>query len=143
MQILEIRVGRYKVGAILKTRASGFAKCPVMDDLEAVEAQQRASRNRMYAHFETVSRYGLSGLNSDQFHQIDPANGIYELIAGRLRTLFFSTESGQYVVCTNVFVKKTQKTPIRELNLAVAAAKQFRDAQKMNQVTWVEDYEQN
>ena len=113
-----------------------------MDDLEAVEAQQRAARNRMYAHFETVSRHGLQGLNSDQFHQIDPENGIYELIAGRLRTLFFSTESGQYIVCTNVFVKKTKKTPERELNRAVIVAKQFRSAQKLNQVTWVDDYEQ-
>ncbi|WP_395059457.1 type II toxin-antitoxin system RelE/ParE family toxin [Polaromonas sp.] len=127
---------------MLKIRGSGAVSCPVKDDLDGVEAQLKASSYRMYAHFDMVSRHGLNGLNSDQFHQIDRVNGIYELIAGRLRTLFFSTESGQYIICTNVFVKKTKKTPEKELTRAVAMAKQFFAAQKLNQVTWIEDDEQ-
>ena len=68
----------------------------------------------MLALFESVAAGGLSNLTSQQFHQVDKAHGIYELIAGRLRVLFFNTESGRIIICTHLFMKQGQKTPDSE-----------------------------
>lgn len=56
--------------------------------------------------------------NVELSHKI--AGDIWELIAGRLRVLWFYDE-GRTVVCTHGFVKRTKKTPTGEIERAQQA----------------------
>jgi len=55
------------------------------------------------------------------------AGEIWELIAGRLRVLWFYDE-GRVIVCTHGFVKRTRKTPTSEIDRAQAAYREYRAA---------------
>lgn len=79
---------------------------------------------------------GPRALNAAQAHQVDASQKIYELIAGGVRVLYFQGESGQVVICTHMFLKKTQKTPPKEVARAVRAKKDYQQAAKAGQVEW-------
>ncbi len=82
---------------------------------------------------------GPRALNAAQAHQVDANDKIYELIAGGLRVLYFLGESGQVVICTHLFLKKSQKTPPREVARAVRAKKEYELATKAGLVEWREE----
>jgi hypothetical protein len=119
MKVLEVRSGRFRVGAVVKERASGAMECELLDAFERLESKEEASGDRLLILFETVAADGLSALSSSQFHLVDKEHGIYEFIAGRLRVLFFKGASGQMVICTHLFMKKGQKTPDEEKTRAI------------------------
>lgn len=56
--------------------------------------------------------------NVDVSHKI--SGEIWELIAGRLRVLWFYDE-GRLIVCSHGFVKRTRKTPASEIDRAQAS----------------------
>ena len=112
-----------------------------MDDFENIEATYEASRNRLLAYFMQVAAAGPQALNTAQCHQVDANHKIYEFIAGKLRVLFFQGATGRVVVCTHMFLKKTQKTPDKEVNKAIRARKDYEQAEKLGLVEWREDYE--
>jgi phage-related protein len=60
---------------------------------------------------------------------------IYEFRAGRLRVPFFKLESGKVVLCTHVFLKKTQKTSKTDVLKAVRWKKTYENA---GEVEWME-----
>ena len=125
MKILEIESGRCPVGAVVRERGSGARECELLGALESLETCEEASGDRLLALFELVAADGLSALNSQQFHLVDSKHGIYEFIAGRLRVLFFKGKSGQLVICTRLFMKKSQKTPDDEKEKAVKLKKRY------------------
>ena len=125
MKILEIESGRCPVGAVVRERGSGALECELLGALESLETCEEASGDRLLALFELVAADGLSALNSQQFHLVDSKHGIYEFIAGRLRVLFFKGKSGQLVICTHLFMKKSQKTPDDEKEKAVKLKKRY------------------
>ncbi|MDP3229516.1 MAG: type II toxin-antitoxin system RelE/ParE family toxin [Acidovorax sp.] len=104
-----------------------------------MEATYEASRNRLLEYFKQVAGAGPQALNTAQCHQVDPSNKIYEFIAGKLRVLFFQSSTGNVVVCTHMFLKKTQKTPSKELTKAVKARKDYEQAEKAGLVEWREE----
>ena len=65
--------------------------------------------------------------NVEVSHKI--AGEICELIAGRIRVLWFYDE-GQVVICSHGFVKRTQKTPRSEIDRAQEACNAYRTAKK-------------
>ncbi len=65
--------------------------------------------------------------NVETSHKI--AGEVWELIAGRLRVLWFYDE-GRLVVCSHGFVKRTRKTPAGEIERAHAACAAYRAAKK-------------
>lgn len=73
--------------------------------------------------------------NVEMSHKI--AGEIWELIAGRLRVLWFYDE-GRLVVCSHGFVKRTRKTPAAEIDRAQAAYREYRAAKRRGTLT-VED----
>lgn len=123
MKVLEVRSGRFRVGAVVKERSSGDKECELLAAFDRLEANEEASGDRLLNLFDQVAADGLSALNSHQFHLVDQEHGIYEFIAGRLRVLFFKGASGQMVICTHLFMKKGQKTPDEEKNRAVKLKK--------------------
>lgn len=69
--------------------------------------------------------------NVEISHKI--AGEIWELIAGRLRVLWFY-EAGRVVVCTSGFIKRTRKTPSSEIERAQAAFEAYQAAKKFGRI---------
>lgn len=136
MKILSIQKARFQVGAVVREKGDGSLVCSLIDDFNDIEAAYEASRNRLLAYFEQVARGGPQALNTAQCHQIDANEKIYEFIAGQLRVLFFQGATGNVVICSHMFLKKTQKTPPKEVSKAVRAKKEYEQADKAGLVEW-------
>lgn len=136
MKILSIQKAKFQVGAVVHEKGDGSLVCSLIDDFNDIEATYEASRNRILEYFKCVAGGGLQALNSAQCHQVDASNKIYEFISGRLRVLFFQGSTGNVVICTHMFLKKTQKTPPIEVKKAIKARKEYEQADKSGLVEW-------
>jgi phage-related protein len=96
----------------------------VDEEIEALPADMRARLVRLGAIIEAV---GFQGLPADTVKHLE--DKLWELRiggkAGIARTIYV-TASGQRVVIVRAFVKKTQKTPKHELELARQRAKEVK-----------------
>ncbi|WP_230180684.1 type II toxin-antitoxin system RelE/ParE family toxin [Aquabacterium sp. CECT 9606] len=117
--------GRIQVGAVVKEKNDGGQECLLLEQLSDIESRYEASGHRLTAYLERISTDGISCLNSAQFHLVDKAEKIYEFVAGDLRLLFFQASSGKVVVCTHLFLKKSQKTPLSEVSKAISWKKRY------------------
>jgi phage-related protein len=84
-------------------------------------------RARLARMAETISKHGLLNLPRDWVRPL--GDKLWELrITGKdgIARAIYVTASGQRVVIVRIFVKKTQKTPRRELDLARQRAKDVR-----------------
>jgi phage-related protein len=127
------------VGAVVQEKGNGSLACSLIDDFNDIEATYEASRNRLLEYFKHVAAGGPQALNSAQCHQVDANNKIYEFISGKLRVLFFQAATGRMVICTHMFLKKTQKTPPKELNKAIRAKKDYEQADQAGLIEWREE----
>ena len=124
------------MGAVVQEKGDGSLTCSLIDDFSEIEASYETSRNRLLEYFKQVANAGPQALNVAQCHYVDANNKIYEFIAGRLRVLFFQSAAGNMVVCTHMFLKKTQKTPPKEVNKAIRAKKDYEQADKAGLIEW-------
>lgn len=95
----------------------------VDEEVEALAVDMRARLVRIAAIIEAV---GFQGLPGDTIKHVDEK--LWELrIRGKdgIARAFYVTAVGQRVVIVRVFVKKTQKTPKHELELARQRAKEL------------------
>jgi len=93
-------------------------------EIEALPADMRA-RLRRFA--EVIEQVGFGGLPRDAVKHLE--DKLWELrITGRdgISRAIYVTTTGQRVVIVRAFVKKTQKTPQRELKLARERAKEVK-----------------
>jgi phage-related protein len=84
-------------------------------------------RARLARMSEVIEENGLSGLPRDWVKSL--GDKLWELrIAGKdgIARAIYVTATGQRVVIVRIFIKKTQKTPQRELELARQRAKELR-----------------
>ena len=92
-----------------------------------IEALPRDMRSRL-VHFSTViAQAGLQGLPREAVKHLE--GRLWELrLTGRdgIARAIYVTAAVQRVVIVRVFVKKTQKTPPRELEIARQRAKEVR-----------------
>lgn len=127
------------MGAVVQEKGNGSLACALIDDFNDIEATYEASRNRLLEYFKHVATGGPQALNSAQCHQVDANNKIYEFISGKLRVLFFQAATGRMVICTHMFLKKTQKTPPKEVNKAIRAKNDYEQADKAGLIEWREE----
>lgn len=127
------------MGAVVQEKGNGSLACSLIDDFNDIEATYEASRNRLLEYFKHVATGGPQALNSAQCHQVDANNKIYEFISGKLRVLFFQAATGRMVICTHMFLKKTQKTPPKEVNKAIRAKKDYEQADQAGLIEWREE----
>lgn len=88
----------------------------------ALPADMRARLSRM---IDMIGHHGLHSLPRDWAKPLE--GKLWELrIAGKdgIARAIYVTAQGQRVVIVRIFVKKTQKTPVRELDLARSRAKE-------------------
>ena len=136
MKVLSIQQAKFHVGAVVQEKGDGTLTCDLLDDFNDIEATYEASRNRILEYFKQVAAGGPQALNTAQCHQVDANNKIYEFISGKLRVLFFQGTKGSLVICTHMFLKKTQKTPPKDLSKAIRAKKEYEQAEKAGLVDW-------
>ncbi|GEM_PF-4748606 len=74
----------------------------------------------------------------ETYHCVDTENEIYEFIKGRYRVLCFRL-NGRMVVAACVFMKKTQRTPRREVNRAITLRSECLAAAGRGEVVIVEE----
>jgi phage-related protein len=94
------------------------------DERAALPVDMRARLARMA---DVISQHGIQNLPRDWVKSL--GDKLWELrITGKdgIARALYVTASGQRVVVVRVFVKKTQKTPQRELELARERAKEVR-----------------
>lgn len=93
-------------------------------EVEALPVDMRA---RLVRLSELIEQHGLDALPRDAVDHLE--DKLWELhIRGKsgISRAIYVTASGQRVVIVRVFVKKTQRTPNRELRLARERAKDVR-----------------
>lgn len=93
------------------------------EEVSALPVDMQARLARMA---EAIRHHGLRNLPRDWIKSL--GDGMWELrISGKdgIARAIYVTASGQRVVVVRVFVKKTQKTPTRELTLARQRAKEI------------------
>jgi len=139
LKILSIQRVKFHVGAVIQQKGDGSLACSLLDDFDNLEAVHEAARDRFLAYFGQVAANGPRALNGAQMHQVDANDKIYELIAGGVRVLYFQGTSGQVIICTHMFLKKSQKTPPKEIARAVRAKKEYEQATKAGLVEWKEE----
>jgi phage-related protein len=92
-----------------------------------IEALPNDMRARLVRLVGVIEQAGFAGLPRDAVKHLE--DRLWELrVAGRdgISRAIYLTASRQRVVIVRVFIKKTQKTPLRELELARQRAKEVR-----------------
>jgi phage-related protein len=130
MRLEVVRSGCWQVLAVCTERG----QCPLLEFLDGLEGSLAGDSRRMLALLARVADQGPSR-NVEVSHQVGGA--LWELIQGRLRVLWFY-DVGRVVVCSHGFVKRTQKTPARELDLARASRARYLRARerRLIEIAW-------
>jgi hypothetical protein len=79
-------------------------------------------------------------LSKELFHYVDKEEGIYEFIKGRLRLLCFEAD-GAVIICSHVFMKKTDKTRAQDKSPAIALKKDYLRAKAINKIEFIDEGE--
>jgi phage-related protein len=101
-----------------------FMNAAVAADFAVLPADIRARFNRIRS---LIEEHGLEHMREPHVKHLE--DRLWEMrMTGRdgIARAIYVTASGQRVVVVHVFVKKSQKTPRREINLAHRRAKEVR-----------------
>lgn len=72
------------------------------------------------------------------FHEASKHEGIYEFIKGDLRVyFFFSSDSGEVVVCSHAIRKKRQRVDPGDVDRAAALKKRYLAAQAVGEIEYI------
>lgn len=97
-----------------------------------------ANLNGLLIMMERHSKLGSAAFNTAQCHYVDQGEKIYEYIKGRLRFFWFEDDD-KIIVCTHGIVKKSQKTPRREIQRAIRIKEAYADSKAKNSLTFIEE----
>jgi phage-related protein len=122
MRLRRVQRARWEVLAVCDARGA----CQLFDFLAGLEARLAMDGRAMLRLLAFVAEQGPPR-NVETSHKL--ASEIWELIAGRLRVLWFYDE-GRLVVCSHGFVKRTRKTPAAEIDRARASYAAYSAAKK-------------
>ena len=91
---------------------------PVVE--KEIQSLDQKDKSRVIKVIDFFEEYGFQ-LSGEYLKKINKE--IWELRAGRYRLLFGVIK--QFGIIINIFSKKTQKTPIKEIRLAISRIKQY------------------
>jgi len=122
MILFEIAKAGYALYAIGKDEQH----CQLRDFLDTIGSNLQKDGDRVLALLKRAAQKGPPR-NTEISHQIK--DEIFEFIQGRLRVLWFY-DQGKLILCTHVFIKKTQKTPAAEIDLAISIREKYLEEKK-------------
>lgn len=114
--------GRFAVMAVCDARGEP----PLLEFLEELGPNLEKDMDHMLELLERVAAAGPPR-NTDISHKIQ--GDIWEFIKGRLRVFWFYDE-GRVIVCTHGLVKKSQRTPKRDIDQAEQARQAYLEAKQ-------------
>lgn len=107
--------------------------------LHGLGANKQREASRMTALLDRVAAQGPRQ-GTAKCHKIQ--GDIWELIHGSLRILF-AHDGHRLIICTSGFVKKSQKTPKKQIKYAERILAEFREARTSRRIEWVEDNQED
>lgn len=114
MQLKVLIAGKWRI-------TSPMARCgssEVEAFFDELAADYQSNVSALLAMMEAHSNLGSEQFNHSQSHYVDQKEKIYEYIKGRLR-VFWYEDDDRVVICTHGIIKKSQKTPKREIDKAI------------------------
>lgn len=108
--------GQYIVSSIMKNDT-----CPIEDSPLSTDSTFSRNYAGLMDVLERVAREGLQQFPSRLSHAINRDPKIYEFVRGRLRLIYFHGLGNTIVVCTEMVIKKTQKTDLKVIAKAIEA----------------------
>lgn len=109
--------------------------CQVEDFLFTVGPNLKKDADRIRALFKYISELGPQVLDLEISHNIAPE--IFEFVRGRIRIVWFY-DADKVVICSNGFIKKGQKTPRQEIEIAQSARRDYFAAKAQGKITLLE-----
>ncbi|MEO5347252.1 MAG: type II toxin-antitoxin system RelE/ParE family toxin [Magnetococcus sp. YQC-9] len=108
--------------------------------LSDLPPQYQGSKENLLALLKSMADGTRSPLHlsKDKCHQIDSNHDIWEFIAGKIRVLWFYDKE-KIILCSNAFLKQTNKTPKSEISLAIACKIKYEADKKSNRITILQD----
>lgn len=100
-----------------------FLNDKVQEEIKALPLDMRARFDRIVSMIET---FGLQSIHEPKIKHIE--GDIWEMrMKGRdgISRALYVTRTGKRVIVVRAFIKKTQKTPRREINLALKRMKEI------------------
>lgn len=119
-------------------RCESEDKCQILDFLNKISPNMVKYKDKLLNIFEQVSAAGPQHFNDNISRLVDEKNSIREFRAGRLRALWFY-DNGKLVICSNVFVKNTRKTPKKEKMKAINFRKKYLQQKKDGNIHFEKD----
>lgn len=109
--------------------------CELLEELERLRSNSstEATAAKFSAIWSRVPAQGPHCLPDEIYHRVDDRNEIYEFVGKRYRALCFLAD-GRIVICSHLFIKKSQKTPAREKRRAIAVRERYLAAKKLGHV---------
>jgi phage-related protein len=98
----------------------------VRDELEALQPAMQARFRRIV---ELIQGYGLERVHEPHIKHLEGPLWEMRMMKGKdgISRAVYVTVKGRRVVVVRVFVKKTQKTPRREIEIAMQRAQEVQD----------------
>ena len=96
----------------------------VRDELEAVPPDMQARFRRIV---ELIQGYGLERVHEPHVKHVEGPLWEMRMQGNGISRAVYVTAKGRRVVVVRVFVKKTQKTPRREIEIALERAQEVQD----------------
>lgn len=131
MKLLKLDEGLFSVHAICDDRGDA----ELLTFLEGLGANLHSNRDGMLKMLERCADHGPPR-NSESKHHL--GDGIYELIKGQLRVLYF-TDKNRVIICSHGLVKKTGKVPKKDIAKATKGRRKYREARTDGQLEILED----
>ena len=138
MRLVPIRINKWEIYTV----CDKHGESQILTFLSELNSQYSGSRDRLLNIIEMASEelIGPTQFDDNISHSVDKKNKIWEFIAGRLRLLwFYSPVKNQVIICSHVFLKKSQNTPKSEIKRAVKLKKSYFQAAAKNQIDIIQD----
>lgn len=113
--------------------------CPIEDSFTRSDSNYKKNYIGLLDMLGRAAKSGLQQFSSEQSHLINSDPKIFEFIRGKLRLIYFHGRGNMIVVCTEIIVKKTQKSDTRVVNKAIKAYEDYFESIKKDSLIEVRE----
>jgi phage-related protein len=128
-----IRKGRSAIIRAFADEHDGRKRCRTLEFVKEMGRQLPDELTKLARLWDDTAQNGPPK-NNEKFKPLKGSDGIYEFKTSKLRMLCFKDE-GSYIICTHGFVKKSQKTPKKEIATAERLKKDYFYAKEKGHLT--------
>ncbi len=115
-------------------------ECDVHKDLlNGLPHQYKKSGISLLNKLKIISERGLTLFSSEIIHEVSKSEKIYEIVQGNLRLIFFHGNNEIIAICTEIVIKKTQKTKPAVVNKAAKIRKAYFEAASNKSLIIIEE----